>query len=403
MSKAKNNTIVPKLRFPEFSKAGSWEEESITNLLDYERPDAYIVTDTNYQKVGTPVLTANKSFILGYTNEEYGIYENIPAIIFDDFTVDKKFVDFPFKVKSSAIKILKEKGNNNIRFIFELLSQIRFEAKEHKRYYISAYQNLIVNIPKPQEQQKIASCLSSLDDLITAHTQKFDALRAHKKGLMQQLFPAEGKKMPKLRFEEFKDSKEWEEDIMDNVADFLKGKGISKADISNTGSLPCIRYGELYTQYHEVIDSVVSFTDLPPTELILSQAKDVIIPSSGETREDIATASCVLRSGIALGGDLNIIRTQINGIFLSYYLTHAKKSAISRLAQGDAVVHLYSSQLKKLAINFPKSKDEQEKIAVSLSSLDELIKVQAEKIVQLKNHKKGLMQGLFPNVNEVNA
>jgi len=392
--------VVPKLRFPEFSKEGSWKEESISNLLDYERPDAYIVSDTNYQKVGTPVLTANKSFILGYTNEEHGIYKNAPAIIFDDFTVDKKFVDFPFKVKSSAIKILKEKGDNNIRFIFELLCQIRFEAKEHKRYYISAYQNLLVNIPKPKEQQKIASCLSSLDDLITAHTQKLDTMKAHKKGLMQQLFPAEGEKVPKLRFEEFKDSGEWEEDLMDNVAEFLKGKGISKADISLTGSIPCIRYGELYTHYQEVIDTVISFTDLSPDELILSEANDVIIPSSGETREDIATASCVLKRGIALGGDLNIIRTQINGIFLSYYLTHAKKKAIAKLAQGDAVVHLYSSQLKKLPINFPKSKGEQEKIADCLSSLDRLIKVQAKKIEQMKLHKKGLMQGLFPNFNE---
>ncbi|MFN8250103.1 MAG: restriction endonuclease subunit S [Ferruginibacter sp.] len=235
MSKEKKNRVVPQLRFPEFSKIESWEQTTISDLLDYERPDNYIVSDTNYQKSGIPVLTANKSFILGYTSEEDGIYENIPAIIFDDFTVDKKFVDFPFKVKSSAIKILKAKEGNNLRFIFDLISQIKFEAKEHKRYYISAYQNLAVNIPKPAEQQKIASCLSSLDDLITAHTQKLDALKTHKKGLMQQLFPAEGEKVPKLRFKEFEGSGEWEGKKLgdEDVSLFVNKKFSGKLTIEN--------------------------------------------------------------------------------------------------------------------------------------------------------------------------
>lgn len=155
MNKHKNeNKLAPKLRFPEFTDF--WKTEQLSNLLDYERPDSYIVKDTNYISDGTPVLTANKSFILGYTQETFGICNDIPAIIFDDFTVDKKFVNFPFKVKSSAIKILRPKGKNDLKFIFELMSLIRFEAKEHKRYYISAYQNITIPIPLPQEQQKIA-------------------------------------------------------------------------------------------------------------------------------------------------------------------------------------------------------------------------------------------------------
>lgn len=118
------------------------------------------------------------------------------------------------------------------------------------------------------------------------------------------------KVVPKLRFPEFKDSGDWDEKLLEDVAIFLKGKGISKSDISTNGILPCIRYGELYTHYKEIIDSTISFTNLPPNDLILSEGNDVIIPSSGETREDIATASCVMKEGIALGGDLNIIRSQ---------------------------------------------------------------------------------------------
>ena len=121
----------------------------------------------------------------------------------------------------------------------------------------------------------------------------------------------------------------------------------------------------------------------------------VIIPSSGETYIDIATASCVLKENIALGGDLNILRGKENGIFLAYYLTHAKKNEIAKLAQGIAVVHLYSSQLAKLDLEIPKDQKEQQKIANCLSSLDTLIEAQNNKVEALKKHKKGLMQGLF--------
>src|SRR5579863_9281708 len=166
------------------------------------------------------------------------------------------------------------------------------------------------------------------------------------------------KAVPKMRFPEFLGEGEWEEKPLGTVATLLKGKGISKADIIQGGSLPCVRYGELYTHYNETINSVISYTNAPPENLVLSKANDVIIPSSGETHEDIAKASCVLNNGIALGGDLNIIRTNVNGVFLSYYLNNAKKKDIARLAQGVAVIHLYPSQLVKLIIAIAKPKEQ---------------------------------------------
>jgi type I restriction enzyme S subunit len=205
--------------------------------------------------------------------------------------------------------------------------------------------------------------------------------------------------VPKLRFPEFRDSKRWERKSLGDVATLFKGKGISKADIAQNGTLPCIRYGELYTHYNESITLVISYTNLPSNELILSQPNDVIIPASGETQEDIAKASCVINGGIALGGDLNVIRSKLNGVFLSYYLNNAKKKEISQLAQGNAVVHLSPSQLEKLDIDVPKL-DEQQKIADCLSSIDEVITSQGQKLDTLKEHKKGLVQQLFPNEGE---
>jgi len=199
-------------------------------------------------------------------------------------------------------------------------------------------------------------------------------------------------KIPKLRFKEF--SGNWEEKVLDNIATFSKGKGISKADIDENGTIECIRYGQLYTIYNELIKDIVSKTNVNENNLVLSNYGDIIIPASGETQIDIATASCILKDNVALGGDLNIIRAKEDGVFLSYYLNNAKKFDIARLSQGISVVHLYSSQLKTLKLNLPQ-KQEQEKIASFLTSVDTKIEQLTKKETLLKEYKKGVMQKIF--------
>jgi type I restriction enzyme S subunit len=200
------------------------------------------------------------------------------------------------------------------------------------------------------------------------------------------------KMVPELRFKEFDD--QWQENKLSEIGVFKKGKGISKSDIDENGILECIRYGELYTTYTEIISKVVSKTNIPSKELILSEYNDVIIPASGESNLDIATASCVLKSGVAYSGDLNIIRTNLNGVFLSFYLNNKRKKDIASLAQGVSVVHLYSSQLKTLKINIP-SLPEQQKIANFLSAVDQKIQQLQRKKELLFQYKKGMMQKLF--------
>nr|WP_168398654.1 restriction endonuclease subunit S [Acinetobacter indicus] len=197
---------------------------------------------------------------------------------------------------------------------------------------------------------------------------------------------------PKLRFKEF--DGDWKQETLKNLATFSKGKGISKADISEDGINLCIRYGELYTTYGQVIDHIHSRTNVSKSECILSKAGDVIIPASGETQIDIATASCVLHDDIILSGDLNILSHEENGSWLAYYLSSAKKLEIAQLAQGNSVVHLYSSQLKDLKINKP-SKEEQTKIASFLSAVDEKISQLTQKHELLSQYKQGMMQKLF--------
>ncbi|WP_303925657.1 restriction endonuclease subunit S [Draconibacterium sediminis] len=198
--------------------------------------------------------------------------------------------------------------------------------------------------------------------------------------------------VPNLRFPEF--CGEWIEKRFEDIAKFSKGKGISKLDISENGATECIRYGQLYTDYSEVISQVISKTDIENKDLVLSEENDVIIPASGENQIDIATASCVKKSGVALGGDLNIMKSNENGVFLSYYLNNAKKLHIAKLAQGISVVHLYASQLKNLKLIIP-SLDEQKRVSEFLTTLDERISTQNKIIEHQESLMKGLMQQMF--------
>jgi len=184
---AMQELLSGKKRLPGFS--GEWEVKILGDLLYYEQPTKYLIKDIEYNDNNdTPVLTAGKTFILGYTNEVFGIFNNIPVIIFDDFTTVNKFVTFPFKAKSSAMKMLMSTGEDvNLRFVYEKMQLIDFPLGDHKRYWISEYQNLEIEMPKPEEQTAIATILSDMDTDIERLEQKRDKYTMLKQGMMQQL------------------------------------------------------------------------------------------------------------------------------------------------------------------------------------------------------------------------
>ena len=196
--------------------------------------------------------------------------------------------------------------------------------------------------------------------------------------------------VPNLRFKEFEG--EWKEERLADIADLYKGTGISKDQLSDDGE-PCILYGELYTKYKsETIREVISKTNINNTKLVRSKANDVIIPCSGETAEDIATARCVLNGNILLGGDLNIIRLHgYDGAFMSYQLNGRRKYDIAKVAQGVSVVHLYGEHLKGVKTINP-CLEEQKKIAKLLSLLDERIATQNKIIEDLKKLKSAIIE-----------
>ena len=178
------------VRFKGFTD--EWQTVRLGDILSYEQPNNYIVKNDEYNnKYECPVLTAGKTFVLGYTNEKFDIYNEIPVIIFDDFTTETKYVNFPFKVKSSAIKILSS-NKCNLKLIYELIKMIKFNAESHKRYWISEYQYLEIKIPKSiEEQKKIAGLLSLIDEDIENLKKQLELRKQQKKGLMQRLLTGE--------------------------------------------------------------------------------------------------------------------------------------------------------------------------------------------------------------------
>ena len=201
-----------------------------------------------------------------------------------------------------------------------------------------------------------------------------------------------------MRFPEFHG--EWEKCKLGDIATLTKGSGISKDQRSATGT-PCILYGELYTTYKsEVINYVVSKTDISDKNLVRSCANDIIIPSSGETAIDISTARCVLSPDVLLGGDLNIIRLKDgDGRFFSYQLNGVRKYDIAKIAQGVSVVHLYGESIKGLTVSFPSNK-EQQKISTLLSLIDERIATQSKLIEDLKKLKSAIIEKVFCSPNQ---
>lgn len=403
--------IIPELRFPDFKNEGEWSFEELEQCLDYLQPTPYLVESTDYKdEYETPVLTAGKTFILGYTNEKEGVFrENLPVIIFDDFTTASQFVDFPFKTKSSAMKILLAKNGNNIKFIYEAIQNIKYEVGVHQRHWISIFSKLKIAIPKnPKEQQKIASCLSSLDEVIAAHSQKLELLKDHKKGLMQNLFPQEGEKVPKYRFKEFEKDGEWElkqlgVDKLIEIKGRIGYRGYTTEDIVSKGegaiSMSPSNIDENWNLNFEKSTYITwdKYDESP--EIMLEEGFTALVKTGSSYGKAAYIKNLIEKTTI--NPQLVVLKPKkIDSYFLYLLATNTSiQKQIQETVVGGAIPTLSQDSISKFEVLVPKRK-EQEKIASCLLTLNQLIISQTEKIEQLKLHKKGLMQGIFPKMKE---
>ncbi|SDW03817.1 type I restriction enzyme, S subunit [Nitrosomonas eutropha] len=408
-----NRELVPRLRFPGFRSAAAWEEKSLGSLLDYQQPTDYLVSGTNYNDAyKTPVLTAGKTFILGYTNESHGVFnEGLPVIIFDDFTTATQFVDFPFKAKSSAMKILQAKNKTNIKFMYEALQMVSYEVGAHERHWISKFAPMSIFVPNPEEQQKIADCLTSIDELITLETQKLEAITAHKKGMMQKLFPAEGETLPKLRFPEFREAGEWGVGAFDVVVEVIDGdRGINypKAEEFSSSGYCLFLNAKNVTKNGFKFEAMQFITKKKDDALRKGklQRADIVLTTRGSVGQFAYFSEEVPYDNIRINSGMVVLRMKTKKVSSDYLYAFCKSALlgayITNIAFGNAQQQLTVTEIKKFQLYYP-GLAEQQKIADCLSALDTQITAQAEKIDALKAHKKGLMQQLFPVLDEARA
>lgn len=398
---------VPKLRFPEFE--GEW---ILRQFFEFLIPDFRDVPKPSEKYLALGVRSHGKgSFQKPGSEPEKIAMETLYEVHAHDLIVNITFA------WEGAIAIAKPQDHGGLvshrfpTYIFDrshaihdffeyIIEDKRFRqtldlispggAGRNRVLSKKSFINITHRLPKISEQQKIASFLGSIDEKIDQLSRKKALFEDYKKGCMQQIFSQ------KIRFKDDQgnDFPDWEEKRLSEIVRFSKGKSISKADIVENGATPCIRYGEIYTLYREHIRDIRSKTDIDSSLLLLSTAGDVIIPASGEDPLDMARACCVEWDGIALGGDINILRGAQNGVFLAYYLNNAKKKEIASYAQGNSVVHLYASQMRNLKIEYPHP-DEQGKIADFLSTLDTKIDLVAQELKHARMFKKSLLQQMF--------
>lgn len=405
MMKEKEKKRVPQLRFPEFTD--DWEQRKLGELT---------LESSEYATLSSklPLLTSSRSGLM-YQNEYRGnlttesektIFSVVPfgtctyRHMSDDDIFHLNINTLEKGLVSREYPVFMASENNVLEFIVQYInssSKFRAFCAEQKkggtrtRLYYKTLCEFSFMVTKSKEQQRIAEFFTDLDHLITLHQRKLEKLKKLKKGLVQKLFSQE----VRFKADDGSEFPEWEEKKLGEFGTFIKGAALSKADISEYGS-PFILYGELYTTYKEVAYNIQRRTQAIVDKKYYSCIGDVVIPTSGESAEEISTATCVMVPNVILGGDLNIFRSDIvDGRIMSYILNHQVKWKIAMIAQGKSIVHIQAKQLSNIYVKYPVSKVEQQKIADCLSLLDDVIEKQKVTLAAWEEMKKGLLQQMF--------
>ncbi len=386
-----------------------WIEDSLGNILNYEQPYNYTVDSTAYNdSSGIPVLTAGKSFKLGYTNEYHNVYRNTPVIIFDDFTTDSKFVDFPFKVKSSAMKFLKPKNPKelDIKVIYGHIQnlKIRETGGDHKRRWISEFSKLKVVLPPFEEQIQIASILSKVDEAMVKTKTLIDKYSRIKKGLMHDLLTKGIDKNGNIRNEEthpFKDSplgripKEWKLKKLGLIADFKSGYAFRFDQLTEFG-IKIARISNLHKP-----DFTYWHYDGPIKENWVAVDGDILFTWAGVA----SSIDCIKYKGekVLLNQHIYNFKFQNDSIKeLTYrYLLFFLPKLRMEIEGGAGQLYLTKDKIQSILIPII-NPVEMDLIIERLIKMDFTIQKMENQLSKLQSIKKGLMQDLLSGKVRVN-
>jgi len=399
-NKPEKRGLVPRLRFPEFREAGEWDEKPLGDFLTESRipgskgdiakkltvklwgNGVFAKSETTQGSVNTQYFRRKAGqFIyskLDFLNQAFGV---IPVSL-DNYesTVDLPCFDFSEGIDSGfLLEYVKRKG------FYERNGEEADGSRKAKRIQVEAFLSFPILVPELVEQQKIADCLASLDDLITLEGQKLETLKTHRIALMQQLFPAEGETLPKLRFPEFRDAGEWKTRSVSQLAKVTTGAKDTQ-NKADGGRYPFF----VRSQTVERIDSY-------------SYDGEAILTSG---------------DGVGVGKNFHYIRGKfdfhqrvyciygfdetISGMFFYLYFSEHFGCRVMRMSAKNSVDSVRMAMITEMPVILP-SIEEQERIADCLASLDDLIIAQTQHLAVLRTQKKGLMQQLFPLLDEVSA
>lgn len=341
------------------------------DVLDYEQPTKYIVKCKDYQNEGMPVLTAGQTFILGYTDETNGIFEaskENPVIIFDDFTTSFHWVDFNFKVKSSAMKMLRVLSEREVsfRFVYYAMKCIKYQSLEHSRQWISKYSQIEIPLPPIEVQTEIVRILD-----------KFTSLEAELEAELKAELDCR-----KRQYEYYRDKLlsfdnvggqevEWKK--MSEVGTFIRGKRFVRTDIVEEG-VPCIHYGDIYTYYGLTATKAKTYLKPEKAEKMKFASKnDVVIVGAGENNMDIGVGVAWLSDEeVAIHDACYIFKSKMNPRFVSHYLRGSNYHLqIKKYVCEGKICSISSKSIGRSLIPVP-SLQEQERIATILDRFESL-------------------------------
>ena len=396
----------PKLRFPEFTEP--WAHIKLSDFAERiirknknnetELPLTISSKDGLVDQISFFNKTVASKDMSGYyllMNGEYA-YNKSYSVGYD-FGSIKRLERYPMGALSTLYICfaLKRFNSDFIKTYFDSL-------KWYKEIYMisaeGARNHGLLNVPTDEffdtyhyitenetEQEKIAKLMGLIEQRIEKQQALVDNLKKYKRGVVKTLLdPKQNQRKGVI----------WTTDTIGKLGTFIKGAALSKADISDFGT-PFVLYGELYTTYKEVVRSIARTTQASVDDVYFSKVGDVVIPTSGETPEEISTASCIMVPNVILAGDLNIYRsTIVDGRIMSYLLNHIVNAQIARVAQGKSVVHVQASEVGKISITYP-DHNEQERIAQILELIDNRIAVSEKALISMQMMKKAFLQQLF--------
>ena len=401
--------LAPKLRFPEFARDSGWGYATVAGLIDTVTPPKKLPSSTYLPDGRFPIIDQSQSYICGWTNDDEAVItKHLPVIVFGDHTCVLKFVDQPFAQGADGIKIIKASRCVSTPYLYHQLSHRPLVTKQYKRHF-STLKNKLVCFPDPKsgEQQMIADCLGSLDDLIAVQRRKLEALRQHKQGLMQQLFPQPGETVPRFRFPEFRDAPYWKQGRCRDIARVLPGYGFPNQFQGNMkGRFPfykvsdisyaiadgrkCISEARNYVESNVLAE--IRGKTVPKGTVIFAKIGEAI----RSNQRVVTTKPAVIDNNTA---GVKAIETKISDEFLFYIWSN-----VSLIDHAGGVVPAVSkSTLENVPLCYPSDPKEQRCIADCLGSLDDLIAAADRKLGALRLHKQGLMQQLFPSPKEGHA